>query len=387
VPGFFEKLHSVPNHTRGNIVLIAPTADLVSKNSYEEEEGGMKGRKKKTTSWLVKGLVLFSLVPLLTISTALTGTAGAAQTALQECLSDALAKAEDEVTVGELNSKCKAEQISVAEREKKGGSVSGRLSSDKSNILKPFTLIAHQPNYILLAAYNDDPNLAPYTEAFPGSNVSIDEVESQFQISIKFPLAVGLFDNKVDIFGAYTVKSFWQVYNSDQSAPFRETNHAPEAWAQFRNDWSIFGFKNSVNMFGFVHQSNGRNEPLSKSWNRLFINFILEKGDLALSFKPWYRIQEDYAEDNNPDITDYLGHGEIRAAYKWNDHVFSLMSRNNLESGFSEGAVELAWSFPLGGYKYFKGYVQGFSGYGQSLVDYNTHQNSIGIGIAVSDWL
>jgi phospholipase A1 len=309
------------------------------------------------------------------------------QAALEDCLLNALAKADKGMTVGELESQCKAEQRAAAESGKEGGVVAGRLSTDESNILKPFTLMAHRPNYILLAAYNDDPNLDPYIEAFPGRDVSLEDVESQFQVSIKFPVAVDLFDSKIDIFGAYTVKSFWQVYNSDQSAPFRETNHEPEAWVQMRNDWSIFGFKNSVNMFGFVHQSNGRNEPLSKSWNRIFANFIFERGNFALSIKPWYRIEEDADDDNNPDITDYLGHGEIRAAYKWNDHVFSLMSRNNLESGFSEGAVELTWSFPLFGYKYFKGYVLGFSGYGQSLVDYNTHHNSIGVGFAFTDWL
>ena len=49
-------------------------------------------------------------------------------------------------------------------------------------------------------------------------------------------------------------------------------------------------------------------------------------------------------------------------AYKWRGHVFSILSRNNLESGFSRGSVEGTWSFPRGNYKYVKGYVQGFTG-------------------------
>ena len=63
------------------------------------------------------------------------------------------------------------------------------------------------------------------------------------------------------------------------------------------------------------------------------------------------------------------------------------MSRNNLESGFSKGAVELSWSFPLWNYPYFKGYVQYFTGYGESLIDYNNYVNTIGVGVAISDWL
>jgi phospholipase A1 len=61
------------------------------------------------------------------------------------------------------------------------------------------------------------------------------------------------------------------------------------------------------------------------------------------------------------------------------------MSRNNLESGFSRGAVELGWSFPLGGYPYMKGYAQYFYGYGESLIDYDRITNRIGLGVSLTD--
>ena len=67
--------------------------------------------------------------------------------------------------------------------------------------------------------------------------------------------------------------------------------------------------------------------------------------------------------------------------------MFSVMSRNNLESGFEKGAVELSWSFPLWGWPYLKGYVQYFNGYGRSLIDYNQHSNVIGVGVSLTDWL
>lgn len=111
---------------------------------------------------------------------------------------------------------------------------------------------------------------------------------------------------------AYTNRSFWQVYNSEQSAPFRDTNHEPEFWTQFRPDWKILGLTNSVNQLGINHQSNGRGGVLSRSWDRVFANFVFERDNFALSIKPWYRIEEDEADDNNPDIEDFLGHGEIR---------------------------------------------------------------------------
>ena len=263
-----------------------------------------------------------------------------------------------------------------------------RLEADRVNVLRAYTLMPHKPNYILLASNNSsgyNPDL--FRKQYNDSTIELDDTEAKFQISIKMPLAVGLFENKMDIFAAYTNRSFWQVYNDDISSPFRETNHEPETWFQFRNDWQFFGIKNSVNSFGFVHQSNGRGGVLSRSWNRLYANFLFNYKDLVFGIKPWYRIQEDADDDDNSDITDFMGHFEMTGAYKWKDHTFSLMLRNNLESGFEKGTVQATWSFPLWDYPYLKGYVQWFNGYGESLIDYDQHSNSIGIGFAISDFL
>ena len=136
---------------------------------------------------------------------------------------------------------------------------------------------------------------------------------------------------------------------------------------------------------GIWHQSNGRAEPLSRSWNRLYLNAVFERGDLAFSIKPWYRIPEDEEDDDNPDIERYLGYGELGAAYKWRGNTFSMMFRNNLRTSGNKGAIELGWSFPL--YRKLKGYVQYFNGYGQSILDYNDAANTIGVGLALTDFL
>lgn len=310
-----------------------------------------------------------------------------ARTVMQDCLLEKMESASGTTTVDELREMCQAEQMAAVEKEEDEGLIEERLYTDDENVLRPFTLMAHRQNYILLANYNPAPNNQVWWDAGIEQDNELDKVESQFQISIKVPLAVDLFDNRMDIFAAYTLRSFWQVYNSDISAPFREVNHEPEIWLQFRPDLSFWGIKNIVNAIGLNHQSNGRSEPISRSWNRIIAAFIFEKDNLVFTVKPWYRIPEDDEDNNNPDLTDYMGHYELRLAYKWKEHTFSLMSRNNIESGFSRGAVEGTWSFPLGNYKYLKGFVQGFSGYGQSLLDYNVYQKSIGLGFAITDFL
>ncbi|MEE4165487.1 MAG: phospholipase A, partial [Desulfocapsaceae bacterium] len=242
--------------------------------------------------------------------------------------------------------------------------------------------------YILPAAHNFQQwSAASYQEAFRSDEQGADNTEFQFQLSIKTPLAVDLFNKPIDLFAAYSVRSFWQLYNSDASSPFRETNHEPEMWLQVRSDWEIFGFHNNVSGIGVNHMSNGQGGALSRSWNRIYGAIAFERGNLVFMLRPWVRIQEEAEEDDNPDITDYYGHGELWMAYKYKEHTFSLMSRNNLESGFSRGAVELGWSFPLFGYPFLKGYLQYFSGYGESLIDYNHYVNRIGLGLQLTDIL
>jgi len=256
--------------------------------------------------------------------------------------------------------------------------VEQRLAAEREAAARPFSILAHKPNYFLVAAYN--------WEGWE-SDIENNDIESQFQLSLKVPLATGLFGDRMDLYGAYTNRSFWQMYNSDNSEPFRETNHEPELWAQFRNDWQIWGLTNSVNAFGWVHQSNGRSGDFSRSWNRIYANFLFERGRWAFVIKPWVWVSKDRDKSDSPDIDEYMGHGELRLAYGRNGHVLSAMMRNQLESGFDRGAVELSWSFPVFNYPYLKGYVQYFYGYGESLIDYNNKVNRLGIGISVTDWL
>ena len=340
-----------------------------------QKKNGYRGKK----TWQSITLLLVATTSMPTFSIA---------DELSDCMAKMMVQASDSTTMGELRSSCEQQLKSgvIVAAENAPSALSKRMDGARKTSPEPFTLMAHKPNYLLVGKHNTAGyNAEPYQQQFNDSSIAVDETEAQFQLSIKTPLAIGLWDT-VDIYAAYTNKSFWQVYN-DNSAPFRETNHEPEAWVQFNPNWELWGFHNVANTFGLIHQSNGRGGTLSRSWNRVAANFMAEKGNLAISFKPWYRIPEDLEDNDNPDITDYLGHYEIRAAYKWREHVFSVMSRNNLESGFSKGAIEISWSFPLGSYPYVKGYVQYFTGYGESLIDYNNYVNSIGVGIALTDWL
>ena len=321
---------------------------------------------------------------ILSFSILLAMPAGAAELTMQECLAQSLDEASDDTTVGKLRRQCKRriEAGRIAREEELSGytPVERRYMRELSIRDNRFAITAHRPNYLLLAAHD-----------FSGVNpAGLDDTrgkdtETKFQVSMKFPLVEDLLgENQGDIYAAYTNRSFWQVYDRSGSSPFRETNHEPEIWFSWNTDWRFAGFNNRALRVGLNHQSKGRSGDLSRSWNRVFAEFIFERDNYAGSLKTWVRIPEDNEDDDNPDIDEYLGNFEFTAVYTRKKHSFSLMFRHNLRSEM-RGAVQLDWNFPL--IKHFDGYVQWFYGYGESLLDYDNKVNSLGIGVSLTDWL
>ncbi|MCO1333851.1 phospholipase A [Microbulbifer sp. OS29] len=258
----------------------------------------------------------------------------------------------------------------------------GRSQAIRDAANNPFTLASHKANYVLPMVYNPSPEKAGLANIEGQSEAKeLDNIEVQFQLSVQVPVWRGFLGQASVLSVAYTNRSFWQAYNSDDSAPFRETNHEPEVILSWLNDWSLFGWSNVANQVAINHQSNGRSDPYSRSWNRVYANFIFERDNYSISVKPWYRIPEEREDDDNPDIEHYLGHFELGGRYRDGDHTLSLMLRNNLRSD-NHGAVELTWGFPLG--NRVDGYVRYFNGYGESLIDYDESVQTLGFGFILA---
>ena len=270
--------------------------------------------------------------------------------------------------------------------------VNERIERERAVSDNRSVLIAHKRNYFLPVTWASNPNNEPFETVSNSSDEELDNLEAQFQISIKLPIAKGVFTENDAIFGGFTLKAFWQVYNKDISAPFRETNYEPEVFWITPVPWNVFGGDATLVSLGLVHQSNGRSQPTSRSWNRVYAGLIWERSRFVYYLKTWWRIPEDEKDDpldpkgdDNPDIEDYMGNFEFTAAYRKNDHEVSAMLRNNLDLDENYGAIQLDWTFPLKGR--YRGYLQLFNGYGESLIDYNAHISRIGIGILLTDLL
>jgi phospholipase A1/A2 len=248
-----------------------------------------------------------------------------------------------------------------------------------------YALRYFRPNYVLPARYTDDVNQEPFSPLFGAaeSEEQLDPLEARYQISFKSRVWA-TDDRRWGVWLAYTQQTQWQVYSEAISRPFRETNYEPEAIISFRPDVRLGNFDFRLLNVGFNHQSNGRAQVLSRSWDRVYAEAGLERDRLAILAKAWYRIPESSNRDDNPDINRYMGYGELTGVYTWRDHSYSLMLRGNWNTG--KGAARFSWMTPQL-FGLLRGYVQVFSGYGDSMIDYNWNQNAIGIGIALNDIL
>ncbi|QJQ94942.1 MULTISPECIES: phospholipase A [Halomonadaceae] len=254
-----------------------------------------------------------------------------------------------------------------------------RRQLERESTRNPFSLTTHRLNYVLPFSHTSNPNTTAFRDVTDAS--SPDDIEVKFQVSAKFNLVEDIFGNNGDLYFAYTQRSWWQAYNTDASSPFRETNYEPEVFLDFDSNWSLLGWTNINNRIYFNHQSNGRSDPLSRSWNRLILESAFIRGDWAVSVAPHWRIPESDGDDDNPDIERYMGYGDITVAHRiGNDHEASLMVRGNPSAGNMGTQINYTW--PLFGN--VRGMVQYHYGYGESMIDYDQHQHRFSVGFSLN---
>lgn len=234
----------------------------------------------------------------------------------------------------------------------------------------------HRDNYLLVANYSNATNEVPY-RAFTPAGIKAKHVELTYQLSFKVKMLEGIADTPIDLWAGYTQQSFWQAYKRKASSPFRETNYQPEVIAVLPVNKEFAGVTLRYVSGGFLHQSNGQSGTLSRSWNRFYGEMGADMGNFGVTARLWKRTDNAKTENDNPDITDFMGHGDVRATYRNKGHEYSLMFRKNMNT--NKGALQAGWAFPVS--TNLKGYVQVFSGYGQSLIDYNYSQKSVGVGL------
>jgi len=324
-------------------------------------------------------LATLLLVPSLASATADMGA----------CILKVIETARDSTTIGEIKKSCRSGQplaasqtmtdeasVPVYERSV----IEERFEAEQAVEQRPFVITPHKPNF-LMVTYNDTPNQAPFEEV-TGLNEPLDDSEMKFQISIKAPVWRSILGSNLDAYFAYTAASWWQLGNDDVSSPFRETNYEPEFFIRSFTNYEPLGMNIAGWSLGFNHQSNGRADPLSRSWNRLMGRVGLQlNDDLTFLVRAWHRFEEDAEDDNNPHMHRYYGYGDIRGIWTPNKNTFTAL----LRPGTDKTSFEVTWSYPIS--RIFRVYAQYYNGYGESMLDYDFDNERFGIGLAMNDFL
>lgn len=184
-----------------------------------------------------------------------------------------------------------AQDASVHDKPAVRGSIIANLLQDHDN---PFLLYPYESNY-LLYTWTSDLNKEAIRSYDWAENARKDEVK--FQLSLAFPLWRGILGDNSLLGASYTQKSWWQLSNSKESAPFRETNYEPQLFLGFATDYQFAGWTLRDIEMGYNHDSNGRSDPTSRSWNRLYARLMAQNGNWLVEVKPWYVVGNT---DDNP---------------------------------------------------------------------------------------
>ncbi len=259
---------------------------------------------------------------------------------------------------------------------------------------KNFGLLPYHTNFLIPFSYSSNKYNRHYSTYLHDNLPSTydDTTEVEFRLSIQKILSYNLLGFNEYLSLGYTQQVWWQAYSD--SAPFRETDYTPEIFLTFPTPYNIDRNSNlKAIQFGFRHQSNGQEGYRSRSWNRIFLSSLWQWDNLFLKAQAWYRIPENKKSeayyngtdpnskgDDNPDIEDYLGYGDIEIKYLYKESQFALKLRNNLKANSNKGSIQLDYSKPVNNSKTTYWYIKAFKGYGESLIDYNRNVSKIGFG-------
>ncbi len=243
-------------------------------------------------------------------------------------------------------------------------------STIKQYVQSLYNIKAYNANYFLPISYRSNGQYPP-TNGHEALNV-----ETEFQFSIKYDFAANLFSLNEVYTVAYTQLSYWQLYA--ESAYFRETNYNPEFFVTFPVSDIYDSNLIKALRLSFAHQSNGRGGLEERSWNSLSATTYMQYKSFFTELKLWLPVG---SLEYNEDLMDYMGYGHVRFILPYKKHIAKLLLRSNFSG---ENAVELNYSYPLLGRDDLFLYVKGFSGYGESLIDYDNHVDKIGFGFSIS---
>jgi outer membrane phospholipase A len=215
----------------------------------------------------------------------------------------------------------------------------------------------------------------------------------EFQVSLKYKILglKGDADPLTHLYFAYTQTSFWSAFVRDPS--FYDTSYKPSGFLYypdiFRNRLLQLDLQ-----FGTEHESNGRGGTLERSFNTIYLQptatvDLPDNFQFTLQPRAWVYV---VVGDNNPNIADYRGYADLRTAVTWNEpksgEKIQLATRLRLGDEANHAGLQVDLRFNLANAPVLRKFnpsiqLQYFTGYGQTLLQYNQPSTSYRAGLCL----
>lgn len=184
---------------------------------------------------------------------------------------------------------------------------------------------------------------------------------------------------------AYTQTIYWDIARDSQ--PFRDVSYEPELFYIYHWRERENGLRFSARA-GFLHESNGKGGEASRAVQYIYIEPQVELpliGSYKLSVGPRL-FHYVLGRDINQDIARYRGHQALELSIGSDNGLkLSTFSRYNFRTG--KGSFDADLTYPI---RHIIGHtplylvVQGFTGYGEDMRDYNRRQSRIRVGLGIT---
>ncbi|MFO7714774.1 phospholipase A [Desulfosarcina sp.] len=234
-------------------------------------------------------------------------------------------------------------------------------------------LSVHEPMYFLLGV---DPGLD----------------QSKFQFSFKYRLFSyqGYLTEKAPwVTGfhlGYTQRSVWNLKRD--SEPFEDTSYMPEAFYLLpKIDLNVAAISAFGIQGGFQHESNGKGGSDSRSTNYLYIKPIMGihlVGPYHMKIAPKFYTYVENEDENNADLADYRGYLDLAVGIMDPEGVGL---NTHLWWARKGPSVQLDLTYPmtrlLGKNLNFYLQAQYYSGYAETLINYNQRHDAFRLGFSI----
>ncbi|QDO94929.1 phospholipase A [Formosa sediminum] len=236
----------------------------------------------------------------------------------------------------------------------------------KKSLKEDPSFTIHQDNYLITGI--------PTNTAIKSNTADI-----KYQISFKQLISRDPLFWDSYLYLTYTQKAFWNIY--EFSSPFQEINFNPTIGLSkvFYDDTN---HAKGVASLMLNHESNGRDSTASRSWNRLSAKYataLTAKTTVSLEVWAPFGYQED-----NPDLLEYVGLGELRVAHEF------IPNRLSFETALRKG-LNLEWKGAVRTRLYYNPFksnnqyimLEWYAGQAESLIAYEKFTSMVRLGFVI----